>query len=92
MSLSHAHYIPMDLISSAPIALIGSAAVAILLITMRACGALLTGIAIGAALMLVLTNPQLASRGRAAVVALTGYLTPDDSTAGRLKARLQQYL
>ncbi len=82
----------MDLISSAPIALIGSGAVAIVLVAMRTCGALLTGIAIGAALMMLLTNPQLASRGKAAVVALTGYLAPDDSTAGRLKTRLQQYL
>ena len=83
---------PMDLISSAPLALIGCGALAVVLVVMRTCGALLTGIGIGMAVMLLLTNPQLLARGRAAVAGLAGYLAPDDSTAGRLRARLQEFL
>ena len=82
----------MDLVTSASIALMGCGALAVVVVVMRTCGALLTGIAIGMAVMLLLTNPQLLMRAKAAVATLVGYLAPDDSTAGRLRARLQQFL
>lgn len=82
----------MDIAWLMPRAILGCAALATMLIVMRTCGTLLTGVAIGIALMLLVMNPQLAAQGRATVVGLAGYLAPDESTADRLTARLRQFL